>query len=160
MSTPATYSWIPSTARVVVVDGFGPVPRGTLQTVPPPLAWPTKDPGDTLDYVFDICEALAGNDGDAIATLDVAIYPDNPGDLTLQSSSADGDQAILWLTAGFAGTTYAVTVTVSTNSGRFLNRTVSLPVLSLATPPAAQDDITPETGAPITTQTDQPITTS
>ena len=160
MSTQASYSWIPSTARVVVVDGFGPVPRGTLQTVPPALAWPTKDPGDTLDYVFDICEALAGNDGDAIATLDVAIYPDNPGDLTLQSSSADGDQAILWLTGGFAGTIYAVTVTVSTNSGRFLNRTVSLPVLSLATPPVSQSDIITETGVPITTQTDQPITTS
>ena len=127
---------------------------------PPALALATKDPGDTLDYVFDICEALAGNDGDAIATLDVAIYPDNPGDLTLQSSSADGDQAILWLTGGFAGTIYAVTVTVSTNSGRFLNRTVSLPVLSLATPPVSQSDIITETGVPITTQTDQPITAS
>lgn len=160
MATQAAYSWIPSTARVVIVDGFGAVPRGTLQTVPPPLAWPAKDPVDTLDYVFDICEALAGNDGDAIATLDVTISPSNPGDLALQSSSADGDRAILWLSGGIAGVTYGVTVTVGTNSGRFLNRTVSLPVLSLATPPLGSTDIITNTGAPITTQTDQPITTS
>jgi hypothetical protein len=160
MATQASYSWIPSTARVVVVDGFGMVPRGTQQVVPPPLAWPTKDPSDTLDYVFDVSEALAGNDGDAIATLDVAISPANPGDLTLNVASADGDQAVLWLSAGFAGITYGVTVTIGTNSGRILSRTVTLPVLALATPPVPPSAITDQTGAPITDQNDQPLTTS
>lgn len=160
MPTPANYTWIPSTARVVCVDGFGLVPRGTLLAIPPPLVWPAKDPSDVLDYVFDISQVLAGNEGDSIATLDVAISPSNPGDLTLISASADGDQAILWLSGGFAGTTYLVTVNVGTNSGRAVGRTVSLPVVQLATPPVPPDAITDQSGAPITDQTDQPITTS
>ena len=150
MSTPATHTWQPTTSRVVVVEGFGPYPPGVLQTQPPALIWPVKDPGDTLDYVFDLSVALAGNDGDAIATLDVSISPDNTGDLALHSSSADGDLAILWLTSGVAGTTYAVTVVVGTNSGRVFSRTVSLPVEALATTTASSNVITDQTGAPIT----------
>jgi hypothetical protein len=160
MSTPATYSWQPTTSRVVVVEGFGPFPRGVLQTPPPPLIWPAKDPGDVLDYVFDLTDALAGNDGDTIATLDVSIYPNNTGDLSLRSSSADGDLAILWLAGGIAGTTYAVTVVVGTNSGRVVSRTVSLPVEALTTPVVPANDITDQTGAPLTDQTGAPLTTS
>ena len=161
MSTPATHSWQPTTSRVVVVEGFGPYPPGVLQTPPPALIWPVKDPGDTLDYVFDLSVALAGNDGDAIATLDVSISPDNTGDLTLHSSTGDGYLAILWLTSGVAGTTYAVTVVVGTNSGRVFSRTVSLPVEALATATAASSNvITDQTGAPITDQAGAPITTS
>jgi hypothetical protein len=160
MGTPATYSWIASTARVIVLDGFGAVPRGTLQLLQPPLSWPIKDPTDTLDYVLDISEAIAGNEGDSIATLDVAISPSNPGDLTLQSCSADGDLAIMWFAAGFSGTTYAVTITVATNCGRVIGRTINLPVLALANPPVPPNAITDQTGAPITDQSDHPITTN
>ena len=160
MATPATYSWIPSTARVILIDGFGTIPRGTFQVPQPPPAWPAKDPSDTLDYVVDISEAIAGNEGDSIATLDITISPDNAGDLAVQSSSADGDQAILWLTAGFAGTIYAVTVTIGTNSGRVIGRTINLPVVYLATPVAGSNAITDQSGAPITDQDDDPITTS
>jgi hypothetical protein len=158
MATPAAYSWIPSTARVIELDGFGQTPRGTLICQQMPLCWPPKDPTDTLDYVLDISEAIAGNEGDAIATLDVLISPDNPGDLTLQSSTADGGLAVLWLTQGFAGTVYQVTVTVGTNSGRVVGRTINLPVVALATPPVQPQDLTDQTGAPITDQTDVPIT--
>jgi hypothetical protein len=160
MPTHATYTWQPTTSRVVVVEGFGPFPRGVLQTQPPALIWPIKDPGDVLDYVFDLSDALAGNEGDAIATIDVSIYPNNTGDLSLQSSSADGDQAILWLANGVAGTTYAVTVVVGTNSGRIVSRTVSLPVEALATPVVANNVITDQTGAPLTDQTGAPLTSS
>lgn len=160
MPTPAMYTWQPSTSRVVVVEGFGPYPRGVLQMQPPSLVWPVKDPADLLDYVFDLTDALAGNEGDAIATIDVSIYPNNAGDLILHSSSADGDQAILWLAAGIAGTTYAVTVVVGTNSGRVFSRTVSLPVESLSTPAVAASDITDQTGAPLTDQTGAALTTS
>jgi hypothetical protein len=159
MGTPASFSWQPTTNRVVVVAGFGPYPRGTYQTAPPPLVWPVKDPGDVLDYVVDLSEALAGNDGDSVATLDVSIAPDNPGDLTLHSSSADGDLAILWLAGGISGTTYAVTVLVGTNSGRVFSRTVMLPVASLTAMPTT-NDITDQTGAPLTDQTGAPLTTS
>jgi hypothetical protein len=144
----------------VLVDGFGLVPRGSIQAAANVLMWPAKDPSETLDYVFDISPALAGNQGDSIATVDVAIDPNNPGDLALQASSADGDQAILWLTGGVTGTTYDVTITVGTNNGRVIARTVNLPVVTLAVPPGASNAITDQTGAPITTQTASPITTS
>lgn len=160
MATQAVYSWVASTARVIVLDGFGTVPRGTPQISQPLLQWPAKDPSDTLDYVLDISEAIAGNEGDAIMTLDIAISPNNVGDLMLQSASANGFQAIMWMTAGFGGINYAVTVTVGTNSGRMLNRTLILPVLSLATPPVPPQAIMDQTGAPITDQTDQPILAS
>ena len=160
MPTRATYTWQPTTSRVVVVEGFGPFPRGVLQTQPPALVWPIKDPGDVLDYVFDLSDALSGNDGDAIATIDVSIYPNNTGDLSLQSSSADGDQAILWLANGVAGTTYAVTIVVGTNSGRIVSRTVSLPVEALASPVVSNNVITDQAGAPLTDQTGAALTTS
>jgi hypothetical protein len=160
MATQATYTWIPSTARVVTLPGFGTIPRGTPPCQPAALCWPAKDPGDTLDFVLDISEAIAGNEGDAIATLDVVISPANPGDLTLQGTSADGDLAILWFSDGFAGTIYQVTVTVGTNSGRTIGRTINLPVVALATPPVPPGTLTDQTGAPITDQTDQPIITT
>jgi hypothetical protein len=160
MPTPANHAWRPSASRVVFVEGFGPFPRGVLQMQPPALVWPVKDPADVLDYVFDLTDALAGNEGDAIATIDVSIYPNNAGDLTLHASSADGDQAILWLAAGIAGTTYAVTVVVGTNSGRVFSRTVSLPVESLSTSVVPANDITDQTGAPLTDQSDAALTTS
>ncbi len=158
MGTPAQFVWRSSTSRVVVPDGFGPFPRGTWQTVPAPLSWPVKDPGDTLDYVVDLSRALAGDTGDAVATLDVAISPNNTGDLSLAFSRADGDQAILWLTGGIAGTTYAVSVVVGTQSGRTLSRTIGLPVMTLATPEPFGNYITDQTGATLTDQADHPIT--
>ena len=158
MGTQAAYSWIPSTARVVVIEGYGPIPRGTPTCVASPvLWWPAKDPTDTLDFIVDISSVIAGNEGDAIMTVDVLISPDNPGDLTLRSSSADGDLAILWFTAGFSGTTYQVTVTIGTNSGRVIGRTINLPVVALATPPSPPQALTDQSGNPIMDQTDSPI---
>lgn len=159
MATPANFNWLPTTTRVAVVDGFGPYPRGSLQTSPSPLIWAVKDPGDTLDFVVDYSEALAGNIGDAISTLDVAISPANPGDLTLISSRAEGSQAVLFLSAGQAGTTYSVTVVVSTNSGRNIARTITLPVAALATPSAFGTIITDQSENPLTDQTGAPLQT-
>ena len=158
MGTRATYSWIPSNARLVTVEGYGVVPRGSPTPVLKPLAWPAKDPTDTLDFVLDISDAIAGNEGDSIATLDVSISPDNAGDLVLQSSSADGDLAVMWFSQGVAGTVYAVTVTVGTNSGRVIGRTISLPVLALATPPVSGAALTDQIGSPLTDESDEPIT--
>ncbi len=160
MGTPAQFSWQPSTARVVTIQGFGPFPRGTWQITPPNLAWPVKDPGDTLDYVLDLSVALAGDVGDGIATLDVAIMPANSGDLRLVSSRADGNQAVLWLGDGLSGITYGVTVVIGTNSGRVLSRTISLPVQSLAAPMPFGNDITDQNGVPLTDQSGNPLTLS
>jgi hypothetical protein len=157
MGTPAQFIFQPSTARVVLVDGFGPFPRGTWQVAPAALSWPVKDPGDNLDYVVDLSRALAGDVGDGIATLDVSITPANPGDLVLASSQADGDQAILWLVAGLSGTTYAVTVVIGTHSGRTIARTIGLPVSSLSTPTPFGTDITDQNGVPLTDQSGNPL---
>jgi hypothetical protein len=159
MSTPASHIWLPSNARYVQIDGFVLTPRGPQ--IPPalPLQWPTKDPGDTLDYVFDIGPALTANPGDSISTLDVIISPNNPGDLNLASATADGARAVLWLTAGQPQVTYTVTVTVSTAAGRTLARSIALPVVTLATIPAPLDALTTQTGQALTDPTGTPLTT-
>ena len=132
MSTTAIHVWRPSAARVLVMDGFVPGPRGVPAHASAPPTWPAKDPADVLDYQFDIAPALSGNDGDAVATLDVSISPAEPGDLSLASAAADGSRAILWLQGGRAGTVYSVTLTIGTQAGRLLSRSVLLPVLPLA----------------------------
>jgi len=159
MTTPANHTWRPSNARYVQIDGFVPTPRGP--NVPPaaPLAWPAKDPGDTLDYVFDISPALTANPGDTIATLDVATSPSEPGDLALASSTADGAWAVLWLTGGQPQTTYTVTVTITTAGGRALARSIALPVVALASVPAPQSALTTPSGQALTDPTGTPLTT-
>ncbi len=157
MPTPASHVWKPSHARVVTLDSFIPVPRGSAAVAPPPLNWPTKDPGDVLDYILDIAPAIAGNDGDGIATLDVAIAPSAPGDLTLQSMTTDGSRVILWLSQGQAGTVYTVTFSISTINGRSLQRTVLLPVLLLSVPPVPPGAILTSAGVVLTDQNGNPI---
>ena len=157
MPTPATHVWRPSAARTITLDTFVPVPRGTTAQPPALASWPLKDPVDVLDYQFDIAPALVSNDGDAIATLDVAIEPANPGDLTLTSCTADGSKATLWLSGGQSGTIYNLTLTISTQSGRVIARSVLLPVMSLAFPPNSTNALLTEAGTSLTDQDGDPI---
>lgn len=157
MATPAAHVWIPSCARVVKLDDFVPVPRGTPATAGALASWPAKDPNDVLDYQFDISAALVGNQGDGISSLDVSIAPNDPGDLVLNGCSTDGAAAVLWLAGGQAGATYTVTLTISTTAGRTLSRSVLLPVIALASPPVPQAALVTNTGAPITDQNGNPI---
>lgn len=159
MTTPASHLWRPSNARYVQIDGFVPTPRGPQIPPPQALAWPAKDPGDTLDYVFDISSALTANPGDTISTLDVTVAPDNPGDVTLASSSADGPRAVLWLTGGQALTTYTVTINITTTGGRTLARSIALPVVSLASVPAPANALSTPAGQMLTDPTGTPLTT-
>ncbi len=157
MPTTASHVWRPSAARTITLDAFVPVPRGTAATAPAPLSWPLKDPADLLDYQFDIAPALIGNDGDAIATLDITISPSNPGDLALTSTAADGSRAVLWLSAGQSGTNYTVTLTIGTQAGRTIARSVLLPVVTLAIPPVAAAPLQTETGNALTDSNGNPI---
>lgn len=159
-ATPAHHVWQVSSARLIEIEGFIPTPRGMMLLPPRPLAWPEKDPGDTLDYVFEIAPALTGNPGDSIATLQVAISPANPGDLSLVSAAADGTRAVLWLTAGQPKTTYTVTITITTACGRTLARSISLPMVLLASVPAPATAITTLEGAPITSPSGTALTAS
>lgn len=157
MPTIASHAWIPSVARTVTLDSFVPVPRGSVPMPPTAPSWPLKDPGDTLDYQFDISPALIGNDGDAISTLDIAIVPAALGDLALISTAADGSRAVLWLSGGQPGTTYTITLTVGTQAGRTIARSVLLPVASLAAMPAASHALTTADGTPLVDQSGNPI---
>jgi hypothetical protein len=158
-ATPAVHSWKPSAARTLTISGFTPRARGACPPAPPgtAAAWPTKDPADVLDYVYDISPAIWGDEGDSIAFLNVAVSPAAVGDLTLSSSTSNGRQAILWLSAGQSGTTYAVTLTIGTLAGRSFQRTVMLPCLSLSTEPPLGTELVSETGATIVDQSGNPI---
>ena len=160
MPTQATHVWKPSSARTVTLDSFIPVARGSVASAPPPLNWPTKDPADVLDYQFDISPAFVGNDGDSIQTLDASISPSNPGDLVLNSASADGPVAVFWFADGQAGTVYTVTVIISTNNGRTIQRSILLPVLSLSNLAVPVTALETNTGLVITDQNGNPILAS
>ncbi|HQT78267.1 MAG TPA: hypothetical protein PLD10_14525 [Rhodopila sp.] len=160
MPTPANHVWKPSNARLVTLDSFVPVPRGSVAVAPPPLSWPAKDPGDILDYIIDISPAVLGNDSDAVATLDVSVSPSNPGDVVVQSTTTDGTRIVLWLTQGQAGTVYTVTLSIATISGRFLERSVLLPVLMLSSPTVPPNAIITATGVVITDQNGNPVLSS
>lgn len=155
--TPATHIWRPSGARRCVLDGFVPVPRGTVPTTPAPIAWPAKDPADVLDYEFDISAALLGNKGDLITTLDAAVTPNAPGDLALTSMAADGAMAVFWFGQGHIGTIYVVQITITTQSGRTISRAVLLPVQALASASAPSQVLTTDTGTIVTDQNGNPI---
>jgi hypothetical protein len=157
MRTPASHVWKPSNARTIALDAFIPVPRGSTAVAPPPLNWPTKDPMDVLDYQFDISPAVVGNDGDAIATLDVTIEPSNPGDLALNSASADGNVAVLWLSGGQAGTVYLITMVISTINGRVIQRSILLPVLYLSVTPVPSNALVTDSGVVLTDQNGNPV---
>ncbi|MBW4023634.1 MAG: hypothetical protein HIU92_10945 [Proteobacteria bacterium] len=159
MSTLALHSWKPSAARTLTISGFTPRARGVWPPTPPgsAAAWPAKDPADMLDYVYDITPAICGDEGDSIAFLNVTITPDLAGDLTLASSSSNGSLAILWLSAGQSGTTYAVTLAIGTLAGRSFQRTVMLPCLPLSAEPPLGTELVTESGAPLLDQTGKPI---
>jgi hypothetical protein len=157
MTTPAVHVSKPSNARTVFLDAFIPVPRGSVAVAPSPLNWPTKDPNDILDYQLNIAPALVGNEGDSIATLDVFISPDNPGDLTLNEAQADGPAAVLWLSGGQGGTVYTITIAISTTNGRTIQRSILLPVLLLSVPPVPPDAIDVSAGVVLTDQNGNPL---
>lgn len=157
MTTPANHIAKPSSARKVSLDSFVPVPRGSTAVAPPPLNWPAKDPGDVLDYQLDIGSALIGNDGDAIATLDVAVSPSNPGDLVVGNSEVDGPRVVLWISGGQVNTIYTITINITTMNGRALQRSVLLPVLPLSAPPVPATAIATDLGLIITDQNGNPV---
>ena len=152
MPTAATHVWRPSRARTIVLDNFVPVPRGTTPLNPTPLSWPVKDPADILDYQLDITPTLSGNDGDVIASLDVAVSPNVPGGVVVSRAAADGASAIIWLAGGQAGITYTVTLAITTINGRTIQRSILLPVLLLSSPPVPENAIQTDAGVALTDQ--------
>lgn len=157
MPTVATHLWKPSDSRVVVIDSFVPVPRGSSVSTPAPLNWAAKDPRDVLDYQVDIAPALTGDDGDCIATMDISVTPGGPGDLAVTSSAAVGTRVVAWLAGGYGGVVYTVTIEISTVNGRTLQRSILLPVVSLANPDGPANSIETSDGGFLTDQDGNPI---
>ena len=150
--------WQPSSARSVALDGLLPLPRGVLPTDLPPLVWPSKDPGDVLDYSLDISAALAGDATDQVVTVAVATQPSGgASDLQVGRVVASGASAVVWLSSGVAGTIYAVQMAVGTLKGRLIGRTVLLPVQQLATAPPPSNPLTTDAGNIVTDQNGNPI---
>ena len=158
MPTLVSHVWKPSKSRLITMDSFVPVPRGTTAASLAPLSWPAKDPGDVLDYQLDIEPALVGNDGDTINTVDVTIYPNQPGDLSLDNTAADGYKIVLWLSGGQANVIYNVTVLVTLASGRTLQRSMMLPVIAMSVPAIPSNAIDTSMMDPITDENGNPIT--
>jgi len=157
MSTFIPHVWKPSDARTIVIDTFVPVPRGSAAVVPALLSWPSKDPGDVLDYQLDIGPALYGNESDAIEGVDVSIDPDQSGDLVMTNALADGCKVVMWLSGGQAGTTYTVTIKVELASGRTILRSILLPVLQLSSIFSPVGAIDTSVNDPLTDQDGNPI---
>jgi hypothetical protein len=124
------------------------------------LSWPSKDPGDILDYQLDIEPALIGNEGDTIDSVDIDVDPSQPGDLSVDNIAADGYRIVIWLSSGQAGVTYNVTVKATLASGRTLQRTLLLPVVALSLPSVPINAIETTTRDPLTDQNGNPILNS
>jgi hypothetical protein len=160
MATLVSHVWKPSKSRILSIDSFVPVPRGSAATAPTPLSWPSKDPGDILDYQLDIEPALIGNEGDTVDSVDIEVDPSQPGDLSLDNVLADGYKIVLWFSSGQAGVTYNVTAKVALASGRTLQRSILLPVVALSLPSVPANAIETSTDDPLTDQNGNPIVNS
>ena len=160
MATLVSHVWKPSKARTMTIDSFIPVPRGSTATAPAPLSWPSKDPGDILDYQLDIEPALVGNEGDTISSVDVDIEPSQPGDLNLDNIAADGYKIVAWMSGGQASVTYIVTIKVVLASGRTIQRTILLPVVALSLPSVPTGAIQTTTRDPLTDENGNSIVNS
>lgn len=76
------------------------------------LAWPTKDPGETLDYAINWATVLAGD------TINTSTFAISDPSLTTTAHTNTSTVATIWLATGTLGSTYKVTNTIVTAGGR------------------------------------------
>lgn len=158
MSQAVSSVWQPSTARAVALDGYFPLPRGVVPSDLPPPSWPAKDPVDVLDYEVDASAVIAGDPTDQVATVAVAIIPQNSvADVQVGRVLAKGAVAVIWLSSGQAGTVYSIQITIGTLKGRVIGRTVLLPVQALATQAPPTSSLLAEDGSVITDHNGNPV---
>lgn len=74
-----------------------------------------KQPGETLDYDVDLSEFLPSTDAPASVTKAVS-----PSGLSLGTTSINASTKVVkqWISGGAAGTTYKVTLTITSTEGR------------------------------------------
>ena len=83
----------------------------------------TKDPNATLDYTIDWSAWLSPNQD----TISNATVPSVPSGLTIQTPvTKTTTQTTVWISGGTAGTSYDVTVHITTTGGRQDDRTITI----------------------------------
>ena len=75
------------------------------------LAWPTKEPGSTLDYALDLSDLPTT---ETVTAASASIMPSGAGELTVQSLSLIVSDLVVWLTGGVAGRYYRIKIDVTT----------------------------------------------
>jgi hypothetical protein len=87
------------------------------------ITWPTKDPGDTLDYAVDWTDRLAGDTiAASVWTLVVA------AGLTKASEAHTDVLTTVWLSAGTAGLSATLKNVITTTGGRTMDEVISLAI--------------------------------
>lgn len=86
------------------------------------LSWPSKDPGERLDYVLNWVAPLQL---DVIVTSTWTIS--DPGLITTLNTHT-ANTTTIWLSGGTANTQYQVTNTITTTAGRVFDQTVNIRV--------------------------------
>lgn len=84
-----------------------------------------KDPDAVLDYTVDWSAWLPS--GDTIS----AVSTSATAGITVDTSSYTTNSTTVWLSGGTEGTTYDVTIHITTNGGREDDRTIAIQVKEL-----------------------------
>ncbi len=100
----------------------------TVTAAPKRLSQPmpfrsTKDPDAVLDYTLDWSRELVGGD-----TIIAAVFTPDTG-ITIDSDSFTDSTTTVWLSGGEDGTTYEVSVHITTAAGRQDDRVIEIAVL-------------------------------
>jgi hypothetical protein len=88
------------------------------------FSWPSKDPGETLDYTINWAAPL-GTD-----TITNSVWAVSDTSLVETDSSMTATTATVWLSAGTLNQTYSVKNTITTAAGRVFDQTVNIKIAS------------------------------
>ena len=87
------------------------------------LGTATQQPTEKLSYTVDYSEALT--EGDNIDSVFAVVYP---AGLTVTDVGAFDPRVKFWVTGGTSGTSYKVTLTVTTADGRVLQDEITFKI--------------------------------
>lgn len=90
------------------------------------LNWPSKSPGERLDYTIN-WQAALGTD-----TITVSTWTISDPSLTTDDDTFQPRSSTIWLLSGTPNTNYTVTNTITTAAGRIFVQAVDIKVVSPA----------------------------
>lgn len=112
---------LPASVRVAVVPKYNKDRSATMS-----LKWPEgKDQNEKLDFVVDWTNRLDKDDTIASTTFVVV-----EGQVTIDSTSANGKTTTVWLTGGQDGETCPILNRIVTTGGREMEYTILLDVVT------------------------------